>query len=430
MLQFKVESLYGTPSIDQWKVYSSARKFARFVRWSNQNFNIEHRALINLGEYAVAYHAYDNNTHLFSHPGYYEYAFTITRTDLNLSVTKHILSPFLNKGARAQMLASLRNKIITRRSIRRDKRIDRIERDIFGSWIEIEYVGGVHTKPGVIMGLITMAKKRAVVASKEPKSAVNHIGVEIEFLSGHDRDELGDKFIEAGLEQYVQLKEDGSVHSEPSEDAECDCGLDCCCGGCSHSESCATVEGEDGLQGHEICVLATQREFAGILRRVCAVLNDTDAQVNKTCGLHVHLDMRTRERERGFNNLVRALPVLTNTVPSQRRDNQYCRRNSTPVLKEQLQRIGGRYWAINPAALDDHDTIEIRLHSGTTNADKIINWIRLLVRIVEARELNTEVTTLTELNRRLRLPSRLRGYFQKRIEKFKQYRSELDERAA
>jgi len=60
---------------------------------------------------------------------------------------------------------------------------------------------------------------------------------------------------------------------------------------------------------------------------------------------------------------------LREFVPASRRGNQYCDFGIS---------IRDRYKAVNVCAFNKHSTIEIRLHSGTTDYTKIISWIRLL----------------------------------------------------
>ena len=42
-----------------------------------------------------------------------------------------------------------------------------------------------------------------------------------------------------------------------------------------------------------------------------------------------------------------------------------------------------RYFKVNPISYDRHKTIEFRQHSGTTDYEKISNWILFLAKLVE-----------------------------------------------
>lgn len=136
----------------------------------------------------------------------------------------------------------------------------------------------------------------------------------------------------------------------------------------------------------EITVLFTRKDRSN-LKAVCDLLNSLGARVNRSCGLHVHLDCRDLKDERGqmnlrrvttrANRLGRALPVLAAMVPESRRSNSYCR-----LAVSRFD--GGRYYAINKTAANKFGTIEVRLHSATTDFVKISNWIDLLFAISRA----------------------------------------------
>ena len=42
-----------------------------------------------------------------------------------------------------------------------------------------------------------------------------------------------------------------------------------------------------------------------------------------------------------------------------------------------------RYCGVNLHAYSDHNTIEIRIHSATLDADKVINWVKAHIRFVD-----------------------------------------------
>jgi hypothetical protein len=60
-----------------------------------------------------------------------------------------------------------------------------------------------------------------------------------------------------------------------------------------------------------------------------------------------------------------------------------------PELPEQKDRLvdylgnKDRYYSLNIASLHKHGTLEVRLHSGTTDAKKIIRWMSLMRSIYE-----------------------------------------------
>ena len=157
------------------------------------------------------------------------------------------------------------------------------------------------------------------------------------------RKALKEKFKAAGL-QDIDVKHDGSI------------------------------EAESGHYAAEITFTFSVNNYEKIAK-VCKVLNDNGAKVNKSCGMHVHIDMRKLNASDIIlqgENLVAALPVLQRLVPKSRVKNTYCLDNKGKFKQN------SRYYAINSQSLSSHTTIEVRLHSATTNAEKITNWVKLL----------------------------------------------------
>jgi hypothetical protein len=76
--------------------------------------------------------------------------------------------------------------------------------------------------------------------------------------------------------------------------------------------------------------------------------------------------VRTAAIARG-KKLEKVLPLMLKMVSESRRNNQFCR----PVMSNMRT-------AINLASLRKHGTIEVRLHQGSTNFEKISNWIDFL----------------------------------------------------
>jgi len=222
---------------------------------------------------------------------------------------------------------------------------------------------------------------------KTPKSTQNHLGIEVEFLAPLQRDDIATKIEQAGLGDICQIKADGSV------------------------------EDDDGsLCGHEMNILCTEANHKTVLRKVCRMFRDIGATVNTTCGLHVHLDMRKRDRQLVYSNLVGVQDILIQMQPRSRRSNNYCPINRDRSF-ENAARTYSRY-AINATAYSKHRTIEVRLHSGTTNYRKITNWIAILLKVVGKRSVVPQVASVDEMTTILRLPPVLREYVEERIRAF------------
>ena len=117
------------------------------------------------------------------------------------------------------------------------------------------------------------------------------------------------------------------------------------------------------------------------LKKVLEVLRESGAEVNTTCGTHIHLDQRDVKRRQAdvrAKRLIKALPALVQLVAPSRLDNQYCRPNSPIIDGETYTHGRGRYYAINfYDAYAKHKTIEVRMHGGTLDVWKIIGWVNL-----------------------------------------------------
>lgn len=145
--------------------------------------------------------------------------------------------------------------------------------------------------------------------------------------------------------------------------------------------------------------LRGEEGFAQI-RAVCGALAGLDLGVNRSCGLHVHVDIRTPEFPlEAARKLVATYaanePVIDTLMPLSRRahNNRYARsvaNVSTASIASarslhDLARLipGGRYTKLNFHAMWVHGTIEFRQHAGTLDAEKIINWATLCLRMVD-----------------------------------------------
>jgi len=147
-------------------------------------------------------------------------------------------------------------------------------------------------------------------------------------------------------------------------------------------------------------------------------------RVNSTCGIHVHFEVLDKyhfkrrvdtRTERGKLQALKNKPakkftanllrnygyfqtVIDSLVAPSRRGNTYCRNipegaqmNKTQISnfvsnKENYAHLiygmSGRYQVINLSSLENYGTVEFRQMNGSTNQRKILNWIRILERLV------------------------------------------------
>lgn len=183
------------------------------------------------------------------------------------------------------------------------------------------------------------------------------------------------------------------------------------------------------------------REFASFAFNGDLLLNMIDkvsrelyrvkAEVNKSCGLHVHLDMQqsTDAQQQNICAWWQIFePVFFAICSPSRRQNQFA--NSTIAITDRTWRRE-RYYALNISALGRHGTYEIRLHQGSVNGEKIKSWILVLLSFFEIfGEVPSSTKRLTRVQNfsdrqkllffyhSLNLPLKLRKYVIKRIREF------------
>jgi hypothetical protein len=120
-----------------------------------------------------------------------------------------------------------------------------------------------------------------------------------------------------------------------------------------------------------------------IVRDVCAAFKGR-AYVNNSCGTHVHFDMRNvveADASRSGKRLARCVPALRKLLPKSRRESKYC----LTSINDFHGSNESRYSFVNMQAYSKYKTIEVRGHSGTLNANKILNWIALCEKIMTMR---------------------------------------------
>jgi len=179
-----------------------------------------------------------------------------------------------------------------------------------------------------------------------------------------------------------------------------------------HVKSDGSIQAPEGYFAVEITVLTRFKNPAN-LKSVCLILQGLKATVNKSCGMHIHLDARhltSREVKKIGQRFAKALPVMLAMVPTTRRNNTYCKA-SVSDLK------GGRYYAVNLTSFNKYKTVEIRLHSSTTDFEKIMNWANL-IQAISTSEIKKECNSVNELTDFVKLPENLVEYISQRTSLF------------
>lgn len=269
--------------------------------------------------------------------------------------------------------------------------------------------------------------KKILKNNRKPLTKENHIGIEIECICILNRAAIAHEFAKRKLDKYVSVGYDSSIQEY---------------------EFRSLV---DGNYGHEIRICAPESIIHSIVNDVCLFLNEWGAIVNKTCGLHVHLDMRNRNKDIVFNNLVLTQPILFNMNPNYRKTNEFSKVVDVKIAnyfdkkrkREKVSRCGmpecdcsgfdfvqnleeetfeytGHYNAININRIKDLKTFEIRMHAGTIDSVKINNWVDLLVLIASLpNKLEKEIKKISDFKKYIQLDNELESYVKERINKFK-----------
>lgn len=127
-----------------------------------------------------------------------------------------------------------------------------------------------------------------------------------------------------------------------------------------------------GFEPVEVRALLDRRNAEPKLFRLCSILKNHRAAVNRSCGFHIHLDQRG-EGEATVRKLAtkldKWLASLAELVPLSRRDNTYCKAGIS---------ASDRYRRVNFCAFAAKKTLEVRFHSGTVDYTKILSWLRLV----------------------------------------------------
>lgn len=177
-----------------------------------------------------------------------------------------------------------------------------------------------------------------VTKTYKPFGYNNCIGLEFETYGSIKRDTLAES-----LPYWTRVVSDGSIRPTGQE-----------------------------ADGHEVRALLDRTKAEPRIFRLCERMQQLGLRVNRTCGLHIHLDARSVS---SFDEVVRIgrimdawLYALRELLPTSRRANDYCKFGIAAT---------DRYRAVNVSSYGKHRTLEIRCHSATLDYTKVIAWLRL-----------------------------------------------------
>ena len=157
------------------------------------------------------------------------------------------------------------------------------------------------------------------------------------------------------------------------------------------------LAGKNGMKSLETC---------------CKSLNEAGAQVNRTTGLHVHIGAQNLSDEayiNVFKNYQKLERVIDTFMACSRRanNNGFCRSLqgkdfSFCTTKDDVHDAmnGDRYYKVNACSYLRHKTIEFRQHQGSTDFEKISNWVNFCAKLVawsKRNRLESEVASIDEI---------------------------------
>jgi hypothetical protein len=255
------------------------------------------------------------------------------------------------------------------KEVRSKRKLSKEVRYEHAEWYGTRYekLGGVLTKAGSILDMQNKInhEQRLIKAKRpHPKIKDNYVGIELELIAQSVRDDIEEDMAKQKLGNYVYIKSDSSIRTDSR-----------------------------GGYTHEVTVMCKQQDVQHVMAKVIAVLNKHGAYVNNSCGMHVHIDMRNRDVDKSYARLFQTQALLVNLVGVERKTNTYCKMNTKTTFKEAVQHHD-KYYTINPQTYNSYRTLEVRLHGGCVNLNKIVNWVKLLTYIVDTEgSLKVPVTT-------------------------------------
>ena len=195
--------------------------------------------------------------------------------------------------------------------------------------------------------------------------------------------------------------------------------------------------GYDGsINGSQACeVVSPILRNLKSLKVVCDTINEAGAQVNKSCGLHIHLGAEKftlAQWQRIIKNYANIEAVIDSFMANSRRgnNNRYCMSIARPAMFAQdatnfaeiEEAFGnGRYYKLNVMSFRRHKTIEFRQHQGTTDFTKIKAWAEFLTAFVKYSIENETPITATTIDELPFLTAKQKAYYNSRKEQLNRF---------
>lgn len=216
---------------------------------------------------------------------------------------------------------------------------------------------------------------------------ITQFGIEIEFFGCSPRtvvDKMAAKGIACEYEGYNHRDRTDGQWKIVTDSTVCSSGTGC---GSGLELVSPILYGNDGLKA---------------LRKAVKALNEAGAKVDISCGVHIHHDA-TMKRKMGVGQLQNVGRIyslhhdqIDSMLAASRREHgakstwckslrgRYDELMNANTLASFRGRIPGRYFAVNYEAYLDHGSIEFRQHQGSTDIEKIEQWLRFTGRLMSA----------------------------------------------
>jgi len=166
------------------------------------------------------------------------------------------------------------------------------------------------------------------------------------------------------------------------------------------TQSVFKIVQDASIQGVNPFELVTPKLFGAEgfqkLSTLCEVVNRLGGRVNRSCGLHVHIDAWNFELS-DIKRLIKVIrkieePVFFYLLPASRRNSRYCRALTDELVNQvgrmrsinSLSQIQDRYFSFNLNAWSRYRTFEFRNHSGTFSNMKVISWVVFLLMLMDS----------------------------------------------
>lgn len=176
-----------------------------------------------------------------------------------------------------------------------------------------------------------------------------------------------------------------------------------------------TWDGSLDCYGEYVSPILNGEEGLKALKGFCKALNTVDAKVDVKCGLHVHVDRAYFKDKNHINRFVKLYTQIEFSIdkmmPESRRGN-----NNRFCYSMQRFDSSSRYHKVN---LTKNPTVELRQHGGTTDYEKISNWIKIIGCMIDyCRDENVDLSSVTTIEQVIR--PELKRYYDKRVQKLSQ----------